>query len=346
MQLTSRCHGAAGAGRREARTVPGGPLPLGLIMACAVLSAGPSPAPAADRAAAPSRVAQQLFAGKCAECHGADGRGGPGRQGAGGSAGVALPEIPDFTDRAWQNSRSNVQLVVSVLEGKGQHMPANRGMVDDGLARDLVTIVRSFAPAPAPVVAKAAPAPPPAAAGPAGTPAAPTPTAAAPTYTPTGDFDADFDALAKQFEFYQRQMRELASAPVARNTTVASVPPPVAPPAPAPAAEPPPAPATAAAPEAAPRVSAPPANQVVYLAEKRPAATDKPPAADTSPQPLQLLLTGLGGAVLGLAVLSALWGAFTRRRTPAALNDRPAPTLSSGRPDVAPASMDCVGAGL
>jgi hypothetical protein len=254
-----------------------------------------------------------------------------------------MPEIPDFTNRPWQQSRSNVQLAISILEGKNQHMPANRGMVSDEVARELVAYVRTFAPAPQPAPAKVASAPPPAAPGPAGTPAAPTATAAAPTYTPTGDFEVDFDNLARQFEYYQRQMRELASAPVARNTTAASTPTPAAPP----VVEPPPAaPPTAAPAETALPVNASPANQVVYLAEKPPAATDRPTTADTSPQPLRFLLTGLGGAVIGLAVLSALWGAFTRRRAPAALNGRPAPTVSSARPDFAPVPRDCAGAGL
>jgi mono/diheme cytochrome c family protein len=317
-------------------------------MAYAVLSAGPSPAPAADRA--PSPLAKQLFASYCTQCHGADGKGGPGRAGAGTPGAVAMPEIPDFTNRPWQQSRSNVQLAVSILEGKNQHMPANRGMVNDELARELVAYVRTFAPAPQPAVAKAAPAPAPprTAAGPVGTPAAPTETASAPAYTPTGDFDADFDHYMTELENLQRQARALAAAPAASGPSPVTPPAPVAPPAAAlptaapPAAEPP----AVAPPEAAPPVSAPPANQVVYLAERPPAATDKPPAADTSPRPLQFLLTGLGAAVLGLAVLSALWGAFTRRRTPAVPDGRLAPTLSPGQPDFAPTPMDCVGAGL
>jgi mono/diheme cytochrome c family protein len=326
-------------------------------MACAVLSAGPSPAPAADRAPAVSPLAKQLFASYCTQCHGADGKGAPGRAGAGTPAAVAMPEIPDFTNRPWQLSRSNVQLAVSILEGKNQHMPANRGMVNDELARELVGIVRGFAPAPQPTVTKAAPAPapaaapPPVAAGPGGKPAAPVEVASLPAYTPTGDFDTDFDHYLGDLETLQRQVRALASAPAAVNPSpgnppAAAAPAPAAPPAAAPPTAAPPAaePPAAAPPEVAPPVSAPPANQVVYLAERPPAATDKP--ADTSPQPLQFLLTGLGGAVLGLAVLSALWGAFTRRRTPAGKGDRLTPTVSPGRPDFAPAPVDCVGAGL
>jgi mono/diheme cytochrome c family protein len=351
MQLTLGCHGAA-AGRRESRTALRGTLPLGLFVAFAGLSAGPSPAPAADGAPAPSRLAQHLFANYCTQCHGADGKGGPGRAGAGTPGAVAMPEIPDFTNRPWQQTRSNVQLAVSILEGKNQHMPANRGMVTDELARELVAYVRTFAPAPQPAVAKAAPAsaqaPPRTTAGPVGTPAAPFETASVPAYTPTGDFDADFDHYMTELQNLQRQARALAAAPAARSPSPVTPPAPVAPPAATPTTAAPPAaePPAAAPPEAAPPVSAPPANQVVYLTDKPPAAANKPPAADTSPQPLQFLLTGLGGAVLGLAVLSALWGAFTRRRTPAVPDGRLAPTVSPGRPEFAPAPMDCVGAGL
>jgi mono/diheme cytochrome c family protein len=418
-------------------------------MACAVLSAGPSPAPAADRAPAVSPLAKQLFASYCTQCHGADGKGAPGRAGAGTPAAIAMPEIPDFTNRPWQLSRSNVQLAVSILEGKNQHMPANRGMVNDELARELVAYVRTFAPAPQPAVTKAAPAPAPprVAAGPAGTPAAPVEVASVPAYTPTGDFDADFDHYLTDLETLQRQVRALASAPAAvspspGNPPTATAPAPAAPPAAAPPMAAPPAaePPAAAPAEAAPPASAPPASPAAPAPEqpkvaalpisdraftpddvargrelflgRRPLANggpacvgchaingaeardggrlgpdltkayerlggraalgahlwapgtrtmrlayqrnslepdevldlmaylddaDKQAVADTTPQPLRFLLTGLGGAVLGLGVLSALWGARSRRRERAAQN---------GRPDLAPSSMDCVGAGL
>jgi hypothetical protein len=36
--------------------------------------------------------------------------------------------------------------VVSILDGKGTLMPANRGRITDALARDLVAYLRSFGP--------------------------------------------------------------------------------------------------------------------------------------------------------------------------------------------------------
>jgi mono/diheme cytochrome c family protein len=63
-----------------------------------------------------------------------------------------LPTIPDFTDDTWQKSRSDVQLQISILEGKDQHMPSNRGQVTEAQAAELMKFVRTFGPAaPAPV---------------------------------------------------------------------------------------------------------------------------------------------------------------------------------------------------
>jgi mono/diheme cytochrome c family protein len=131
-----------------------------------------------------------------------------------------MPVIPDFTNRAWQQSRSNIQLTISILEGKDRLMPANRGMVSDELARDLVAHVRKFAPEPQPVLAK-----PSAAAKPTSAPAG---KSLAASYTSTGDFEVDFTNLAKQFEDLQRQVRELAS--VSAGTPPAITPQATAPP--------------------------------------------------------------------------------------------------------------------
>ena len=81
----------------------------------------------------------ELFQRYCVKCHGADGTGGPARD--------RLPGLPDFTKAAWQARRSDAQLLVSILDGKGTDMPPWRGKVSDRQARDLVTHVRSFAPA-------------------------------------------------------------------------------------------------------------------------------------------------------------------------------------------------------
>ena len=247
MQLRPNCQHATVRGRHGARTNPGWPVVFGLLVACGLLSSGPARALAAEPGMPGARAAQQLFARYCSQCHGLDGRGGPGR--------TTMPVIPDFTNRSWQQSRSNAQLTTSILEGKDRLMPANRGMVSDELARDLVAYVRTFAPAPQPAPVKVASVPPPTPAGVAGPPAVPTRTAAVPAYTPTGDFDTDFDNLAKELEYYQRQMRELASASV-------TAPPAAGPPDKPPAVTAPPASATPGNPaesgQEKPRVAAAP----------------------------------------------------------------------------------------
>src|SRR5215831_18799060 len=63
----------------------------------------------------------KLFQQHCVKCHGADGTGKPAR--------AQQPEIPDFTAASWQARRSNAQLLVSILDGKGQTMPDWRGTV-------------------------------------------------------------------------------------------------------------------------------------------------------------------------------------------------------------------------
>jgi mono/diheme cytochrome c family protein len=78
---------------------------------------------------------------RCARCHDADG--------AGKSSRGNLKQIPDFTSHKWQSSRSDAELLVSILDGKGSHMPAYRGKVSDAEARKLVADVRALDPTPA-----------------------------------------------------------------------------------------------------------------------------------------------------------------------------------------------------
>jgi mono/diheme cytochrome c family protein/uncharacterized membrane protein len=92
--------------------------------------------PAAVRAQAD---AAQLFRRHCAKCHGKDGTGSQARG--------LQPDIPDFTAAVWQARRSDAQLQVSILEGKGQDMPPFGGKISEDQARDFVAHVRAFAPA-------------------------------------------------------------------------------------------------------------------------------------------------------------------------------------------------------
>ena len=71
------------------------------------------------------------------KCHGTDGTGNKARE--------RLPEIPDFTNPSWQARRADSKLLSSVLDGKGDDMPAHRGKISKEQARGLVTYVRAFA---------------------------------------------------------------------------------------------------------------------------------------------------------------------------------------------------------
>jgi mono/diheme cytochrome c family protein len=97
----------------------------------------PSPAPS-DQTAARIRVATDLYRNYCITCHGPGGKGTPMR--------TSMPRIPDFSDRSWQESHSDPQFVVSILNGKGSFMPAFQGRVSNDQARDLVAYLRALGP--------------------------------------------------------------------------------------------------------------------------------------------------------------------------------------------------------
>jgi mono/diheme cytochrome c family protein len=92
-------------------------------------------------ASTPSATAAlKLFKQNCVQCHGLDGRGEPARN--------TLPVIPNFTDKAWQQEKSDAQLVISILEGKDRLMPAWSGRISDKQAAEIVRhVIRSFGPA-------------------------------------------------------------------------------------------------------------------------------------------------------------------------------------------------------
>jgi mono/diheme cytochrome c family protein len=130
-----------------------------------------------------NRAGNRLYQRFCARCHGADGRGTGMREN--------LPAIPDFTLDAWQERRSDAQLVVSVLLGKGTGMPPFRDKVNRDQARDLVAFVRAFAPS-----------------------------QMRPAGTPSDPFEARFQQLEQEFENLRKQSRALSSStpPAGRST--------------------------------------------------------------------------------------------------------------------------------
>jgi mono/diheme cytochrome c family protein len=84
------------------------------------------------------KAARAVYERRCAMCHGTDGTGRDTRD--------TTPEIPDFTNRRWQDRRTKAQLKVSVLDGRGTHMPGFRGKISDSQVKDLIELIRTFVP--------------------------------------------------------------------------------------------------------------------------------------------------------------------------------------------------------
>ena len=88
--------------------------------------------------AARIRIGASIFQQYCIVCHGPDGTGSVMRP--------RMPPIPDFTSPVFQNGHSDARLQISILDGKGSLMPANRGRVTDDQAADLKDFIRAFRP--------------------------------------------------------------------------------------------------------------------------------------------------------------------------------------------------------
>jgi hypothetical protein len=95
-----------------------------------------------------------------------------------------MSALPDFTRVAWQERCSDVQLRVSISEGKGQAMPGFSGRLSAEEIDQLVAHVRAFAPL----------------------------SKAANKKADWGDFEARFRALEEEMEKLRREFRELEAA--------------------------------------------------------------------------------------------------------------------------------------
>jgi mono/diheme cytochrome c family protein len=126
--------------------------------------------------------AARLFRRSCASCHGEDFTGEEFRP--------IAPEIPDFTRKTWQASRTDVQLLVSILDGRGKRMPSFQGRLNSTEVRDLVAYIRQ-----------------------AGPPGSAPPKAAPGSALPKAwqdDFDRRFAALVKELDDLREQFWRLA----------------------------------------------------------------------------------------------------------------------------------------
>jgi mono/diheme cytochrome c family protein len=123
------------------------------------------------------RAAAVIFRTYCIACHGPDGTGVPAMR-------LSLPTLPDFTNPSFQEQHSDPQLMISILDGKGTLMPANRGRVNETQARDLAAYIRTF--------------------GPPGSDG---------KYTPPTAFQQEFERLQRQWEALERDLRNLKKQP-------------------------------------------------------------------------------------------------------------------------------------
>jgi mono/diheme cytochrome c family protein/uncharacterized membrane protein len=131
-------------------------------------------------------IARELFKQHCAKCHGEDGTGSPARS--------LHPETPNFTARAWSGRLRDSQLQTSILDGKGDGMPAFRRKLNAEQVRQLVAHVRTFAPS------KGKPGP---------------DTHREPT-SPS-DFDEEFHRNEQEMERLRKQFRELSKGETPRE---------------------------------------------------------------------------------------------------------------------------------
>jgi mono/diheme cytochrome c family protein len=132
--------------------------------------------------AAGATASRGTLQARCARCHDEDGTGRSARE--------RLAEVPDFSNHRWQASRTDAQLLVSILDGKGKHMPAYRGKLSEKEARDMVAQVRDLDPAQAVRQVDA-------------TPAAAT----------ADEFERRFKELQEELEDLKKRFRELSAAP-------------------------------------------------------------------------------------------------------------------------------------
>lgn len=104
------------------------------LLAVALTAACDRPKPPAN----PVQLGDALFARTCASCHGREGRGGIAQSDGGGGP-------RNFTDRAFQQSRTDAELRQAIVNGKGA-MPAFGDFFSEDELRALILRVRRFGP--------------------------------------------------------------------------------------------------------------------------------------------------------------------------------------------------------
>src|SRR5215831_11633638 len=107
---------------------------IGVPVLCVLICGSRALAQSQESSAAAVDKAKATYRKLCQRCHAAEGKGDRD-----------TPGVPDFTRRTWQEQKSDAQLIVSILDGRGSSMPAFRGRLDQAKAKELVAHVRTFA---------------------------------------------------------------------------------------------------------------------------------------------------------------------------------------------------------
>lgn len=84
-----------------------------------------------------TKTVEGVYRRLCASCHAADGQGKKSRN---------RQNIPDFTAAGWHKTRTDPQLLSSILHGQGDYMPAFDARLTREEAVDLVAFIRDFGP--------------------------------------------------------------------------------------------------------------------------------------------------------------------------------------------------------
>jgi mono/diheme cytochrome c family protein len=109
---------------------------VGLIVRVVTLAFLPGSSLHAAAVSEEPRSAPTLYSKYCAKCHKTDGTGSKNLSTA----------APDFTRLAWQRDRTDLQLRISIRDGKGHAMPAFVDRFSDKEVNALVAHIRGFAP--------------------------------------------------------------------------------------------------------------------------------------------------------------------------------------------------------
>jgi mono/diheme cytochrome c family protein/uncharacterized membrane protein len=128
-----------------------------------------------------AEAAKRLFREHCQRCHGADGTGRQQEAPAG---------IPNFTHSDWQGQRSDTELRVSILDGKGKGMPSFQNRLSEVQAKSLVAHVRAFA-----------------------SNRSPTPSTRPAVGSDGGDFEREYQRLQADLDDLKKRQKELDSTP-------------------------------------------------------------------------------------------------------------------------------------